>query len=98
MIALPTELHTAWQAALEQWNQPTRHDNLLGLAAKHGQLAWLAARYRDAARTNPEDQIAPHRLARVQRAAIVTFAMPRVADEPTTKKYRGVAMLLIGGI
>ena len=97
--AIPTELTTAWQHALEHWNQPALHDTLLGLAAKHTQFAWLAARYKDATRSNPADPIASHRLLRVQRAAaIVTFAMPRESGEPMKKPYRGATMMLVGAV
>ena len=97
--AFPTELSTAWQQVLVNWNQPALHDTLLGLAAKHTQFAWLAARYKDASRTNPADPIATHRLARVQRAAaVVAFAMPRAADEPVKKPFRGIAMMLAGAV
>src|SRR5262245_45425160 len=77
--AVPRELFANWQHTLAHWTQRVSHDTLLGQAAKHQQLAWLAARYRDAARSNPHDWIARDRLKSVQRAAaLLTFSpMPR---------------------
>jgi hypothetical protein len=92
---VPADLTASWQATLEHWTQKASHDTLLGLAVKHGQLAWLAARYRDAARTNPRDPIARDRLKSVQRAAaMLAFAMP-AARASEHKKPRGPTMLLL---
>jgi hypothetical protein len=92
---VPAELTASWQTTLEHWTQKAAHDTLLGLAAKHGQLAWLAARYRDAARSNPRDPIARDRLKGVQRAAaMLAFAMP-AARTSERKKTRGPTMLLL---
>lgn len=96
---IPQELTTAWQGALECWGDSARHDTLLGVAAKHQQLAWLAGKYRDAARSNPSDGIAQARLARVCRAAAMMFTMPVVAPPPPTRRaYRGIPLILIGAV
>lgn len=91
------ELHAAWQSTLEHWNQPARHDTLLGLAAKHAQLAWLASKYRDATWSNPRDPIATDRLNRVRRAAtIMTFSKVAPLEPMTRRPLRGVLTLLVG--
>src|SRR5688572_28002395 len=86
--AVPRELFASWQDTLVRWTQRTSHDTLLGLAAKHQQLAWLAARYREAARSNPHDWIARDRLKSVQRAALLTFA-PVARDTTRTQARAG---------
>jgi len=96
---IPTELTTAWQLTLEFWNQPARHDTLLGVAAKHQEFAWLAGKYRDAARSNPSDVIAPERLPRVQRAAaIVMMSKTKPIADPMPKTFRAMSIMLIGAV
>lgn len=94
---VPADLFDRWQQTLTSWTQKSSHDTLLGLAAKHGQLAWLATRYRDAARSNPHDPIARERLDRVQRAAaLLAFSMPGTRAAPA--KLRGSTKLLIAAM
>ena len=96
---IPRELTESWQLTLEFWSEPARHNTLLGLAAKHKQLVWLAARYRDASRSNPDDQIAKDRIERVRRATAVMFAMAAPPPADTTRKaYRSVPLVLLGAI
>ena len=95
---IPQELTTAWQLALERWAEPVRHDTLLGLAAKHQCLAWLAGKYRDAAWRNPSDPIAPERSERVRRATAIIFAMPKEPIGMPRRSYRAVSLLLVGAV
>lgn len=95
---VPRDLFTSWQAALEHWSDDAKHDTLLGIAAKHQQLAWLAARYAAAARSNPHDTIARDRLERVRRAsAVLAFRLP-ATREVTSKTPRAAAMLLLASM
>ena len=92
---VPQELVARWNDTLVSWALKASHDTLLGQAVKHNHLAWLATRYREAARSNPRDPIARDRLKAVQRAAaMVVLATPVRVEEPTA--YRGFAMLLVG--
>ena len=97
---IPTDLADGWQHVLEQWTTASRHDTVLGLAAKHHEFAWLATKYREAVRSNPADDIAPKRLDRVVRAAtVVAFTLNRPAVEPKQRRpYRGAAVILIGAV
>ena len=93
-MPVPAELNASWQDTLVHWTHKASHDTLLGHAAKHQQLAWLAARYRDAARSNPHDWIARDRLKSVQRAAtLLAFSMPAVRE--TRRRSRGGPALLL---
>lgn len=90
-----SDLAASWQYTLAHWTERSAHDTLLGLAAKHQQLAWLATRYRESARTNPRDPIARDRLKGVQRAAaLLAFATPAVR-ETRPKRMRGAGALLL---
>ena len=94
-----TELTTAWQLALEGWTDGRRHDTVLGVAAKYKEFAWLATRYREFAKANPGDAIAPARLPRVQRAAaIVMMAKIPPATEPMPKMFKMAAVMLVGSV
>ena len=91
------ELLEGWQGVLSQWTNRLAHDTLLGRAVKHNQLAWLATRYREAARSNVQDPIARDRLKAVQRAAtMLAFATPERED--TTSKKRGGPALLMAAV
>jgi hypothetical protein len=93
---IPRELGVTWQRTLELWTQPASHDTMLGMAAKHQQYAWLAARYREASRTNPDDPVALQRLARVQRAAIAVMAFEASEREaPVSRRLGGLGGILI---
>ena len=94
--SLPVELVAAWERTLHGWQDRALHDTVLGLAAKHEQFAWLAARYRDVARRRPDDPIPAQRLARLQRAALATLCFaPPPGVTPERKPYRGAAVMLI---
>lgn len=97
--AVPAALADAWAQVLHGWENSALHDTALGLAAKHEQFAWLAARYREIARARPEDPVPAARLARLQKAAVVAFRID--ARTPTTRErtpYRGVGIILIAAV
>jgi len=96
---VPSDLADAWRHTLEAWHDGPRHDTALGLAAKHEQFAWLAARYREIAKRTPDDPIPQARLARLQRAMLVTFRFDaKQTATPTKMPYRGVALLLVASV
>ncbi len=92
----PALLH-AWEQAVHGWSNPAHHDTVLGVAAKHSQYAWLAARYREAALRQPHDPIPAQRLARLQRAALLTLSFEgrTVTESKTRSPFRGVAAVLV---
>lgn len=93
---VPDDLLDGWQGALSQWSNKLAHDTLLGQAVKHDQLAWLATRYREAARGNPYDPIARDRLKAVQRAAtMLAFASAGASREEPAVKRGGPALLAV---
>ena len=92
---VPQELVLGWNETLVQWTQKTSHAALLARAVKHNQLAWIATRYREAARSNPRDPIARDGMKAVQRAAaMIVFTTP--VREPARPSYRALAMMLVG--
>ena len=92
---VPQEVVAEWQDTLVNWTYRSSHDALLGRAVKHQQLAWVATRYREAARSNPYDPIARDRLKAVQRAAaLITLATP--PREPERKSHSALTLMLVG--
>jgi hypothetical protein len=97
--SVPAPLAEAWERTLQGWEIAALHDTVLGLAAKHEQFAWLAARYREIARSRPEDPVPPARLARLQKAAVVAFRID--TRSPATRErtpYRGAGIILIAAV
>ena len=90
--AIPEVVRQAWEHVLEGWDEPARHDRLLGLAAQHDCFAWVAARYRE----KPGDTIADARLDRLRRAAtakMMATGTPR--PDPRVKPYTLTIALMI---
>lgn len=99
VASVPVALTAAWERTLHSWTDAALHDTVLGLAAKHEQFAWLAARYREIAIVRPHDPVPAARLARLQRAALATLRFaPPPGVAPERKAYRGAAVLLIASV
>lgn len=92
---VPQELVAGWHDTLVNWTYKNSHDALLGRAVKHNQLAWVATRYREAARSNPYDPIARDRLKAVQRAAAM-IALATPMREPERKSNSALTVMLVG--
>jgi hypothetical protein len=91
---IPEELLEGWQGVLSQWPSRLAHDTLLGRAVKYNQLAWLATRYREAARGNPHDPIARDRMRAIQRAATILAFAAKTREESSPKRRAGPALLV----
>lgn len=73
------EVAIAWTRCTGAWDDPASHDAVVGLAARHRALGWVATRYRE----RGGDPIAARQLERVCRAAMVVAltATPRAQPE-----------------
>ena len=94
--AVPEPLTNAWQQAVDHWDEPARHDEVLRLVTANDAYAWAAAHYRDRIKANADDTIAKEHLDRVRRAAeaqLLTNAATRQAKLPGP--YRNT-MVMIG--
>jgi hypothetical protein len=90
--APPDVLVSAWDSAVEKWDDQPRHDEVLRLVAQHDAYAWAAERYR----TRTGDPIGERQLDRVRRAAEVTMrAMATPKAEARTKPYRAATTVLV---
>lgn len=88
----PPAVVTAWDEAVAHWDEPARHDTLLGLVVTHNCFAWAAGCYKAKA----GDPIADKNLERLRKAATVTMlatAAPRPDDSKVP--YRNVMLILI---
>lgn len=89
-------VEAAWTRAVEQWDDPARHEALLGLVAQHSAFAWAAARYKERA----GDPIAERQLERLQKSATATMLAtaarkPNAKDGPYRRTILFVALLLV---
>lgn len=85
-VEVPSPLAAAWQTARAAWDKPATHDALVGLAVKHGELGWLASRYRE----RKSDPIAARQLERVGRAATVVMLATTRRTEPEPDVFRRI--------
>jgi hypothetical protein len=88
---VPEVLTKAWEHALEKWDDPARHDELIRLINQNDAYAWAARRYR----TRP-DEIGTRALERIRKSAeasLMATAMPRKTKEKSA--YRATTMMMI---
>ena len=88
----PPAVVTAWEDAVAHWDEPARHDTLLGLVVANNCFAWAAAQYKP----KTGDPIADKNLERLRKAAMATMmatAAPRPDD--TKLPYRNVVLVMI---
>jgi hypothetical protein len=88
----PPAVVTAWDETVAHWDEPARHDALLGLVVANNCFAWAAGRYKEKA----GDPIADKNLERLRKAATATM-MATAAVRPDESKlpYRNVMLILI---
>jgi hypothetical protein len=94
--APPELLQQAWAACEAAWSDQSAHDRAFALAASQENFAWLAGRYQEKRRQQPEDTIAETRLARLTRAAEVVLAASAAPKESHSSKriVRVIAVVL----
>ena len=69
MTGVNEAVSAAWERVVEKWDEPARHEALLGLVVQHSAFAWAAARYKE----KGDDPIAVERLDRLRKAATATM-------------------------
>ena len=91
-MSAPEPVQAAWEDAVAHWDDPAKHQALLGLVAQHNCFAWAAAHYKERA----GDPIADKQMERLRTAAMATMMATSTAkkqDEPTP--FRNTVLLLI---
>jgi hypothetical protein len=90
--SVPEVLATAWDRAVEAWDEPARHDEMIRLVAQHDAYAWAAAQYRERA----GDPVGDRQLARIRKAAEATlFASATARKDQSPKPYRALTAVMI---
>ena len=100
-IAPSTELAQAFREALADWDNPSRHDAVLELAARTGELPALGRLYRIRLAAAPHDPIAQHGRDEVlRRAAAASEVLRLKAPEARAPnwQYALVGVLLAGAV
>ncbi len=89
---VPEAVRTAWQAAVDKWDDPARHEAFIAQIAQHRCFAYGAARYKERA----GDPTADRQLARLQKSATAALlATGTTRDEPTKNPYRATMALFV---
>lgn len=93
-------VQAAWDRVIEDWSDEARHEAVFRLATEWGEYNWVAARYREQARTREGDPIAPKQMERIRRAIEATLLVSGTAREkPQPSPYKNLlamfALLLI---
>ncbi len=90
-VADAAGLPRAWRDAEAAWTDRDRHRALVGLAARHDCLAWLAARYRARA----GDPVADEQLGRIARAAAALMAARSRPREVAASSLRPLVRMVV---
>ncbi len=88
----PDPVIAAWDEAVAHWDDPAKHQALLGLVAQHSCFAWAAAKYKE--RTG--DPVADKQLERLRTSAMATMfatSSGKKKDEPAP--FRATLILFI---
>lgn len=86
----PEAVSAAWDQVVAHWDEPKRHDALLGLVASYNCYAWLAGRYRARA----GDPIAEQQLERIRKAATIAM-FATASNRPDTTRKAGIVAVLV---
>jgi len=94
------DVEAAWQNVVDGWEDPGRHEQLMGVVAQHGAFAWAAARYKERA----GDAVADKQLERIRKAAMATMLASASKKPEAQAPYKRtmiifmvlIVMLLIG--
>jgi hypothetical protein len=96
---VPEELARAFRHALEAWDDPARHDALLALATRTGQLPAVGRLYRLRLVAAPMDPVAQRGRDEVlRRAAAASEVMRARPEEVAGPKLARWAAILVGGV
>ena len=89
---VPEPVQTAWDDAVAHWDDPAKHQAVLGLVAQHNCFAWAAARYKERA----GDPVADQQLERLRSSAVATmFAHANTRKKEPPQPYRQTLFLFV---
>jgi hypothetical protein len=104
LAGAPPEVAAAWDRCLAGWSDAGRHEALAIAAAAHDAYPWVARRYHERLRADPDDAIAAAReaaIGRIAEASLRASAGPRkdrpagVPGAPSPTPYRSTMTVLI---
>lgn len=94
MASGSVELEALWERVVEGWDEPARHQALMGMVAQKGEYAWAAAKYKERA----GDAIAAKQLEKIRKAATVSMfatASKKPAEDPPYKRTMVIFIVLL---
>jgi hypothetical protein len=90
--AVHADVTAAWEKAVEQWEDASRHEALLAVVVQHSAFAWAAARYKE----RGDDPVAKDRLERIRKAATATmFATAKPRETEDSSPYKKTLLWLV---
>jgi hypothetical protein len=89
---VPEPVRTAWQAAVDAWDDAARHEAFFAAVAQHRCFAYGAARYRE----RSGDPTAERQLERLRKSATAAMLATAAARPETAKNpYRATVALFV---
>ena len=88
---MQAELEAVWQKVVDAWDDPARHDGLMGLVAQESAFAWAAAKYKERA----GDPVADRQLERIRKAALATMFASGSKKRETHSPYRSTIVIFV---
>ena len=96
-VEFPDDLRAAFLHAMEQWDEPSRHEAVLALATRTGQLPALGRLYRLRLAAAPLDPVAERGRDEVLRRASAASEVLRTLPRDTTApKLARIAAVVLG--
>lgn len=88
---MTANLEAVWQTVVDAWDQPGRHDALMGLVAQESAFAWAAGKYKERA----GDPIADKQLERIRKAAVASLFATSSKKPEQDSPYKRTLVILI---
>jgi hypothetical protein len=85
------ELEAVWQKVVDAWDEPARHDALMGLVAQQNAFAWAASKYKERA----GDPVADKQLERIRKAAVASMFATSSKKRGTDSPYRRTMVIFV---
>ena len=85
------DVEAAWERVVESWDDPARHDALIGLVAQHSAFAWAAGKYKERA----GDAVADKQLERIRKAATATMFATAAKKQTEETPYKRTMVIFV---
>ena len=88
---MQADLEAVWQKVVDGWDEPGRHDALLGLVTQKAAFSWAAGKYKERA----GDPVADKQLERIRKAAVATMFASGAKKPDQDSPYKRTMVIFI---